>query len=95
MRLTCLTTHDADRPAESPASASASEPRTIRAARDTGPRNLLHDTDHNQLRLEIVQLALELLAGMPMPALTRPNPPLGTQTPAPAAARSPGRRNAW
>ncbi|KUN33792.1 transposase [Streptomyces olivochromogenes] len=45
----------------------------IRAARDTGLRNLpLHHTSSNQLWLEIVQLALDLLAWMPMLALTGP-----------------------
>ncbi|GAA2137393.1 IS1380 family transposase [Kitasatospora kazusensis] len=43
----------------------------IRAARATGLRNLpLHDTAQNQVWLEIVQLALDLLAWMPMLALT-------------------------
>ncbi|MFE0187889.1 IS1380 family transposase [Streptomyces sp. NPDC058989] len=43
----------------------------IRNARATGPRNLpLHDTAQNQIWLEIVQLALDLLAWMPMLALT-------------------------
>ncbi|GGY97670.1 IS1380 family transposase [Streptomyces poonensis] len=43
----------------------------IRAARATGLRNLpLHDTAQNQVRLEIVQIALDLLAWMPMLALT-------------------------
>jgi hypothetical protein len=43
----------------------------IRNARDTGLRNLpLHDTAQNQLWLEIVSLALDLLAWMPMLALT-------------------------
>lgn len=43
----------------------------ICAGRDTGLRNLpLHRTAHNQIWLEIVQLALELLAWMPMLALT-------------------------
>ncbi|MEV7872661.1 transposase, partial [Streptomyces sp. NPDC088124] len=41
------------------------------AARSTGLRNLpLHDTAQNQVWLEIVQLALDLLAWMPMLALT-------------------------
>lgn len=45
----------------------------IRAARDTGLRNLpLHQTAQNQIWLEIIQLALELLAWMPMLALTGP-----------------------
>jgi hypothetical protein len=43
----------------------------VRAARDTGLRNLpLHHAAQNQLWLEVVQLALELLAWMPMLALT-------------------------
>ncbi|WP_406282500.1 IS1380 family transposase [Streptomyces sp. NBC_00209] len=43
----------------------------IRAARATGLRNLpLHDTAQNQIWLEIIQLALDLLAWMPMLALT-------------------------
>ncbi|GAA3368522.1 IS1380 family transposase [Streptomyces sannanensis] len=43
----------------------------IRAARATGLRNFpLHDAAQNQLWLEIVQIALDLLAWMPMLALT-------------------------
>ncbi|MGW7612496.1 IS1380 family transposase [Streptomyces sp. NPDC054766] len=43
----------------------------IRGARDTGLRNLpLHDTAQNRIWLEIVSLALDLLAWMPMLALT-------------------------
>jgi hypothetical protein len=43
----------------------------IRAARATGLRNLpLHDTAQNQIWLEIIQLALDLLAWMAMLALT-------------------------
>ncbi|GHE13289.1 hypothetical protein GCM10010339_79710 [Streptomyces alanosinicus] len=43
----------------------------IRAARDTGLRNLpLHDTTQNRVWLAIVQIALDLLAWMPMLALT-------------------------
>jgi hypothetical protein len=43
----------------------------IRTARVTGLRNLhLHQTAQNQIWLEIVQLALDLLAWMPMLALT-------------------------
>ncbi|GAA2273497.1 hypothetical protein GCM10010368_48640 [Streptomyces roseiscleroticus] len=43
----------------------------IRAARATGLRNLpLHDTAQNQVWLEIVQIALDLLAWMPMLAPT-------------------------
>lgn len=42
----------------------------IRAARATGLRNLpLHDTAQNRVWLEIVQIALDLLAWMPMLAL--------------------------
>ncbi|MCH0560971.1 IS1380 family transposase [Streptomyces sp. MUM 16J] len=45
----------------------------IRNARDTGLRNLpLHQATQNQLWLEIVQLALDLLAWMSMLALTDP-----------------------
>ncbi|WP_206191222.1 transposase, partial [Streptomyces niveiscabiei] len=43
----------------------------IRAARSAGLRNLpLHDTAQNRVWLEIVQIALDLLAWMPMLALT-------------------------
>ncbi len=43
----------------------------IRNARDTGLRNLLlHQTAQNQIWLEIISLALDLLAWMPMLALT-------------------------
>ncbi|MBT2505969.1 transposase [Streptomyces sp. ISL-98] len=43
----------------------------IRNARDTGLRNLpLHDTAQNQIWLEIISIALDLLAWMPMLALT-------------------------
>jgi hypothetical protein len=43
----------------------------IQNARDTGLRNLpLHDTAQNRIWLEIVSLALDLLAWMPMLALT-------------------------
>jgi hypothetical protein len=43
----------------------------IRAARATGLRNLpLHRTTQNRIWLEIVQIALDLLAWMPMLALT-------------------------
>ncbi|GAA3777610.1 hypothetical protein GCM10023083_12750 [Streptomyces phyllanthi] len=42
----------------------------IRAARATGLRNLpLHDAAQNQSWLEIVRIALELLAWMPQPAV--------------------------
>lgn len=43
----------------------------IRNARDTGLRNLpLYDTAQNQIWLEIISIALDLLAWMPMLALT-------------------------
>ncbi|MFF3336902.1 IS1380 family transposase [Streptomyces sp. NPDC002888] len=46
----------------------------IRGARDTGLRNLpLHDSAQNRIWLEIVSLALDLLAWMPMLALTGKN----------------------
>jgi hypothetical protein len=45
----------------------------IRAARATGLTNLpLHDTAHNQIWPEIVQIALDLLVWLPMLALTGP-----------------------
>ncbi|MEY9485092.1 hypothetical protein RKD26_000886 [Streptomyces calvus] len=74
MRLTCLATNTAGRPI------AELEPRhrlrgraedRIRAARATGLRNLpLHRTAQNRIWLEIVQIALDLLAWMPMLALT-------------------------
>ncbi|SFK08682.1 Transposase DDE domain group 1 [Streptomyces pini] len=83
MRLTCFATNTAGRPI------AELEPRhrlraraedRIRAARATGLRNLpLHDTAQNKVWLEIVQIALDLLAGvlpdgvwgrLPMLALT-------------------------
>jgi hypothetical protein len=74
MRLTCLATNTA------PTSIAALDLRhrqraraedRIRAARDTGLRNLpLHGAAQNQIWLEIIQLALDLLAWLPMLALT-------------------------
>lgn len=74
MRLTCFATNTPD------AAIAALELRhrqraraedRIRNARATGLRNLpLHHSASNQLWLEIVQLALDLLAWMPMLALT-------------------------
>jgi hypothetical protein len=74
MRLTCFATNTPD------SAISALELRhrqraraedRIRGARDTGLRNLpLHHAASNQLWLEIVQMALDLLAWMPMLALT-------------------------
>ncbi len=50
----------------------------IRAARSTGLRNLpLHRTAQNRIWLEIVQIALDLLAWMPMLALDRHGQALG------------------
>lgn len=47
----------------------------IRNARNTGLRNLpLHDTAQNRIWLEIVSLPLDLLAWMPMLALTGKTP---------------------
>ena|SRR5438552_18698564 len=44
----------------------------IRAAKDTGLRNLpLHGFDQNQVGCELVAMASELLAWMQMPALDR------------------------
>ena len=73
MRLTCFATN-------TPGAIAALELRhrqrarvedRIRAARDTGLCNLpLHHTAQNQVWLEIVQIALDLLAWMPMLALT-------------------------
>lgn len=39
----------------------------MRAARATGLCNLLHDAAQNQIWLEIIQIALDLLAWMPLP----------------------------
>lgn len=74
LRLTCFATNTADVPI--PALELRHRQRTraedhIRAARATGLRNLpLHDTRQNQIWLEIVQIALDLLAWMPILALT-------------------------
>jgi hypothetical protein len=71
----------------------------IRCAKDTGLRNLpLHGFAQNQVWLELIALASELLAWTQMLAPGRPSrPPLGTQTPAPARlvhSRTPGQRRA-
>ncbi|MDH6129200.1 hypothetical protein P3T39_006189 [Kitasatospora sp. GP82] len=76
LRLTCFATNTTRTPI------AQLEPRhrqraraedRIRAARDTGLRNLpLHQAAQNQVWLEIVQLALDLLAWMPMLALAGP-----------------------
>ena len=74
MRVTCFATNTADPPIaelELRHRLRASAEDRIRAARSTGLRNLpLHDTAQNQIWLEIVQIALDLLAWMPMLALT-------------------------
>ncbi|MGW3115524.1 IS1380 family transposase [Streptomyces sp. NPDC001091] len=74
MRLTCLATNTADQPIaelELRHRLRARAEDRIRASRATGLRNLpLHDTAQNQVWLEIVQIALDLLAWMPMLALT-------------------------
>ncbi|MFF2628624.1 IS1380 family transposase [Kitasatospora griseola] len=76
MRLTCFatnTTHVPIAQLELPHRQRARAEDRIRAARDTGLRNLpLHQAAQNRVWLEIVQLALDLLAWMPMLALTGP-----------------------
>lgn len=76
MRLTCFATNTPDVPIaelELRHRRRARAEDRIRAARATGLRNLpLHDTAQNQIWLEIVQIALDLLAWMPMLALTGP-----------------------
>ena len=74
MRITCFATNTLNRPItglELRHRLRASAEDRIRAARATGLRNLpLHDTAQNKVWLEIVQIALDLLAWMPMLALT-------------------------
>ncbi|MFJ2194295.1 IS1380 family transposase, partial [Kitasatospora sp. NPDC087861] len=74
MRLTCFATNTKHTPIahlELRHRQRASAEDRIRAARDTGLRNLpLHDAAQNQVWLEIVQIALDLLAWMPMLSLT-------------------------
>ncbi|WP_405016040.1 IS1380 family transposase [Kitasatospora sp. NBC_00070] len=74
MRLTCFATNSTGTPIarlELRHRQRARAEDRIRAARDTGLRNLpLHQAAQNQVWLEIVQLALDLLAWMPMLALT-------------------------
>lgn len=74
MRITCFATNTPDRPIaelELRHRLRARAEDRIRAARSTGLRNLpLHDTAQNRVWLEIVQLALDLLAWLPMLALT-------------------------
>jgi hypothetical protein len=74
MRLTCFATNTSDRPIAELELRHRLRVRAedrIRAARATGLRNLpLHRTAQNRIWLEIVQIALDLLAWMPMLALT-------------------------
>ncbi|MFF1744539.1 IS1380 family transposase [Streptomyces mirabilis] len=74
MRITCFATNTADRPIaelELRHRLRARAEDRIRAARATGLRNLpLHDTAQNKVWLEIVRIALDLLAWMPMFAMT-------------------------
>ncbi len=74
MRLTCFATNTSGRPIaelELRHRLRARAEDRIRAARSTGLRNLpLHRTAQNRIWLEIVQIALDLLAWMPMLALT-------------------------
>ncbi|MCX4511201.1 IS1380 family transposase [Streptomyces sp. NBC_01619] len=74
LRLTCFATNTADAPIAELELRHRQRARAedrIRAARATGLTNLpLHQVAQNQIWLEIVQLALDLLAWMPMLALT-------------------------
>lgn len=74
MRITCFATNTPDRPIaelELRHRLRARAEDRIRAARATGLRNLpLHEAGQNTVWLEIVQIALDLLAWMPMLALT-------------------------
>ncbi len=74
LRLTCFATNTTDVPIAALDLRHRQRARAedcIRNARATGLRNLpLHDTAQNQIWLEIVQLALDLLAWLPMLALT-------------------------
>lgn len=74
MRITCFATNTAGNPIAALELRHRQRARAedrIRAARDTGLRNLpLHDAAQNRVWLEIVQLALDLLAWMPMLALS-------------------------
>lgn len=74
LRLTCFATNTADTPIAALELRHRQRARAedrIRAARATGLRNLpLHEAAQNQVWLEIVQLALDLLAWLPTLALT-------------------------
>jgi hypothetical protein len=74
LRLTCFATNTKNTPIAALELRHRQRARAedrIRAARATGLRNLpLHDAAQNQIWLEIVQIALDLLAWMPLLALT-------------------------
>ncbi len=74
MRLTCFATNTKNTPIAALELRHRRRARAedrIRAARATGLRNLPpHDAAQNRIWLEIVQIALDLLAWMPMLALT-------------------------
>ncbi len=74
MRLTCFATNTAGEAIGTLEPSHRQRARAedrIRAARATGLRNLpLHDAAQNQIWLEIIQIALDLLAWMPLLALT-------------------------
>ncbi|WP_079149990.1 IS1380 family transposase [Streptomyces hygroscopicus] len=74
MRLTCFATNTRNIPVAALELRHRQRARAedrIRAARSTGLRNLpLHEAAQNQVWLEIVQIALDLLAWLPMLALT-------------------------
>jgi len=74
LRLTCFATNTTSVPIAELELRHRQRARAedrIRNARATGLRNLpLHDAAQNQIWLEIIQLALDLLAWMPMLALT-------------------------
>ncbi|MBO0913688.1 IS1380 family transposase, partial [Streptomyces laculatispora] len=74
LRLTCFATNTTGTPIaqlELRHRRRARAEDRIRNARSTGLRNLpLHDAAQNQIWLEIIQIALDLLAWMPMLALT-------------------------
>jgi hypothetical protein len=82
IRITCFATNTPDRPIAELELRHRLWTRAedcIPAAHSTGLRNLpLHDTGQNGIWLEIVQIALDLLAWTPMLAHDRPDSALGT-----------------
>lgn len=71
MRITCLATNTTGRPIAELQLRHLLRARNEDRIRATGLRNLsLHDTAQNRIWLEIVQIALDLLAWMPMLTLT-------------------------